>query len=57
MTEYEKRKLLLDATLAIIKEKKINLHYQTDVSEAVALASNLLKEIEECIEIKEQHNL
>ena len=49
MNEYEKRKLLLDATLAIAKEREIDFSDKGQVSEAVAMAKSLLEEIEENI--------
>ena len=47
MNDYEKRKLLLDAALAIAKEHKYSFYNKTDMSEAVSLAKSLLEQIEE----------
>ena len=46
MSEYEIRKLFLDATIAIAKEREIDFYDITQVAETVGLAECLLKEIE-----------
>ena len=49
MSEYEKRKLFLDATIAIAKEVKTDFYDITSIGETVGLAECLLKEIEKSI--------
>jgi hypothetical protein len=50
MNEYEKRKLLLDAVLALVKERKTDLFDEVSVQEVVSLANFLLEQIEKYME-------